>query len=134
MTDIPSIIPAISQHAPWNKGKIVGAKPPLRPKPCGHPHSSCEVEAPNARAGAIQPRHRQQAARLRPRRSRRSMILPRAAMRLDRATVRQKKTGRPVQFELTEATRQAVEDCLRSSGPEAGRIPLRRRGIDDQNI
>ena len=40
---------------------------------------------------------------------------------IDRATVRQKKTGRPVRFELTEQTRQAVDDYL---GPpeEAGRI------------
>jgi integrase len=28
----------------------------------------------------------------------------------DRATVRQKKTGRPVRFELSEQTRQAVDD------------------------
>ena len=29
---------------------------------------------------------------------------------VDRATVQQKKTGRPVRFELTEQTRQAVDD------------------------
>jgi integrase len=29
---------------------------------------------------------------------------------VERATVRQKKTGRPVRFELTEQTRQAVDD------------------------
>lgn len=34
---------------------------------------------------------------------------------LDRATVRQKKTGRPVRFELTEQTRQAVDDYPSSS-------------------
>jgi hypothetical protein len=28
---------------------------------------------------------------------------------IDRATVRQKKTGRPVKFELTDQTRQAVD-------------------------
>jgi integrase len=28
----------------------------------------------------------------------------------DRATVRQRKTGRPVRFELTEQTRHAVDD------------------------
>jgi hypothetical protein len=28
---------------------------------------------------------------------------------VDRATVRQRKTGRPVRFELTEHTRQAIE-------------------------
>jgi integrase len=32
---------------------------------------------------------------------------------LDRTTVRQKKTGRPVRFELTEQTRQAIDDHLR---------------------
>ncbi len=37
-----------------------------------------------------------------------------------RSTIRQKKTGRPVQFELTEPTRQAVDDYL------AGRIAARR--------
>jgi len=29
---------------------------------------------------------------------------------IDRATVRQKKTGHPVRFELTEQTREAVDD------------------------
>ena len=32
---------------------------------------------------------------------------------VDRATVRQKKTGQPVRFELTEQTRQAVDDYIR---------------------
>jgi len=31
---------------------------------------------------------------------------------IDRATVRQKKTGRPVKFEITEQTRLAVDDYL----------------------
>jgi integrase len=34
----------------------------------------------------------------------------------DRASVRQKKTGRPVKFELTESTRQAVDDYLKATG------------------
>jgi integrase len=34
---------------------------------------------------------------------------------IDRATVRQKKTSRPVRFELTEQTRQAVDDYLTAS-------------------
>ncbi len=32
---------------------------------------------------------------------------------VDRATLRQKKTGPPVRFELTEQTRQAVDDYVR---------------------
>jgi integrase len=35
---------------------------------------------------------------------------------LDRASVRQKKAGRPVRFELTEQTRQSVDEYLHSSG------------------
>jgi integrase len=38
---------------------------------------------------------------------------------LARATVRQKKTGRPVMFELTEQTRQALDDYLKVSGKRA---------------
>jgi integrase len=39
----------------------------------------------------------------------------------DRATVIQKKTGRPVQFEITEQTRAAVQDWLSSLGARSGR-------------
>ena len=39
---------------------------------------------------------------------------------VDRATVRQKKTGRPVRFELTEQTRQAVDDYVRGPDKQAG--------------
>jgi integrase len=38
----------------------------------------------------------------------------------DRATVRQKKTGRPVRFELSEQTRQAVDDYIKSTGKRPG--------------
>ena len=34
---------------------------------------------------------------------------------MDRATVRQKKTGRPVKFELTDQTRQAVDYYLKAA-------------------
>jgi integrase len=38
----------------------------------------------------------------------------------DRATVRQKKTGRPVRFELTKQTRQAVDGYIRATGKKPG--------------
>ena len=38
----------------------------------------------------------------------------------DRATVRQKKTGRPVRFELSEQTRQAVDDYLKTADKRPG--------------
>ena len=32
MTEVSTTIESVSKHVPWNKGKIVGAKPPLRPE------------------------------------------------------------------------------------------------------
>ena len=39
---------------------------------------------------------------------------------VDRATVRQKKTGRPVRFELTEQTRQAINAYIAEVGKKPG--------------
>jgi len=39
---------------------------------------------------------------------------------IDRATVRQKKTRRPVRFELTDQTRQAVDDYLKAAHKKPG--------------
>jgi integrase len=39
---------------------------------------------------------------------------------VDRATVRQKKTGRPVKFELTDQTREAIDDYLRVTNRKVG--------------
>ena len=39
---------------------------------------------------------------------------------IDRATVRQRKTGRPVKFELTDQTRQAVDGYLKAAAKEPG--------------
>ena len=41
---------------------------------------------------------------------------------IDRATTLQKKTGRPVKFELTDQTRQAVEDYLKAAGKKPGKF------------
>jgi hypothetical protein len=39
---------------------------------------------------------------------------------IDRATVRQRKTGRPVRFELTEQTRQAIDNHTGLVGKKPG--------------
>ena len=39
---------------------------------------------------------------------------------IDRATVRQRKTGRPVRFEITEQTRQALDDYIRIANRKRG--------------
>ena len=47
---------------------------------------------------------------------------------MDRATVRQKKTGRPVKFELTDQTRQAVDGYLKAASKKPGEFLFTGRG------
>jgi integrase len=51
---------------------------------------------------------------------------------IDRATVRQRKTGRPVKFELTDQTREAVDDHLRATGKKPGEFLFTGSNRSDQ--
>lgn len=53
---------------------------------------------------------------------------------IDRANVRQRKTGRPVRFELTEVTRQALDDYLRISARKPGQCLFPGRGGPDRHL
>ena len=44
MTEVLSTIEGVSRHVPWNKGKIIGAKPPLRPKHVWSIRTKLQVE------------------------------------------------------------------------------------------
>ncbi len=66
----------------------------------------------------LEPSNRQQASRLRPRQTAIRRHLLGSRLR-HRATIVQKKTGRPVQFEITEQSRSSVEawlSALRATG------------------
>jgi len=52
----------------------------------------------------------------------------------DRATVRQKKTGRPVRFELSEQTRQAVDDYLKAANNGPGEFLFKSRRRPDRSM
>jgi hypothetical protein len=52
----------------------------------------------------------------------------------DRATVRQKKTGRPARFELSEQTRQAIDDCLKAANKRPGEFLFTGRRGPDRNM
>ncbi|WIW47065.1 tyrosine-type recombinase/integrase [Bradyrhizobium sp. 62B] len=118
MTDVPTI-PAVSKHAPWNKGKIIGAKPPLRPKHVWSIRTKLQVEGRTRDLAmfnvAIDSKLRGcDVVALKV-----DDVAP-GGYSADRATVRQRKTGRPVKFELTESTRQAIDDYLRITGKKPG--------------
>jgi integrase len=53
---------------------------------------------------------------------------------IDRANIRQRKTGRPVRFELTEHTRQSLDDYLRISGRKPGQCLFAGRGGPDRSL
>ena len=51
-----------------------------------------------------------------------------------RASIRQKKTGRPVRFELTEATHEAVDEYLKSGDWKSGDYLFPGRGPEERNL
>ena len=100
--------------APWNKSKLIGAKPPLRQKHVWVIRSMLQNERNKRDLAmfnlAIDSKLRGcdvVAIKV-------EDVAPNGYA-VDRATVRQRKTGRPVRFELTEHTRQAVDAYLESS-------------------
>lgn len=106
-------------RTPWNKGKLIGAKPPLRPKHVWSIRTRLMVEGRNRDLAmfnlAIDSKLRGcDVVALKV-----EDVAP-SGYTIERATVRQRKTGRPVRFELTEQTRQAIEDYLRESGKKPG--------------
>jgi integrase len=53
---------------------------------------------------------------------------------VERATVRQKKTGQPVRFELTEQTRQAVDHYISAFGRRPGEFLFPSRRSPKQSL
>jgi integrase len=121
MTDISRTVPA--KRIPWNKGKIVGAKPPLRPKHVWSIRTKLQIEG-RARDLALFNLAIDSKLRGCDLVALRVDDVAASGYAADRATVRQKKTGRPVKFELTEATRQAVDDYLKAAGRKFWRLPV----------
>ena len=110
---------ALSKHVPWNKGKLTGAKPPLRPKHVWAIRTKLQVEGRLRDLAmfnlAIDSKLRGcdiVALKV-------EDVAPNGYA-FDRATVRQKKTGRSVRFELTEPSRQAIDDYLRQVTKKPG--------------
>jgi integrase len=114
--------------APWNRGKLIGSKPPLKPK---------EIWSIRVRLQVAQRVRDLALFNLALDSKLRACDL--VALRVDdvalngrvrsRATVMQRKTGRPVQFEITEQTREAVGRWLEKKDLHKGE-PLFPSRID----
>lgn len=129
ITDSSNAVTPSSMRIPWNKDKITGARPPLRQKHVWAIRSmlqlgrcvrdlamfnlaidsklrGCDVVA--IKVGDVAPN----------------------GYAVDRATIRQRKTGRPVRFGLTGSTRQAVDEYPGKARKASGDFlfPGRRSG------
>jgi integrase len=105
--------------APWNRGKLTGQKPPLQPRHVWAIRSQLQLTRYERDLAlfnlAIDSKLRGcDVVSIKV-----EDVAPHGYA-VDRATVRQKKTGRPVKFEITEPTRQAIDEYLSSVGKVPG--------------
>ncbi len=103
-----------SKHRPWNTGKVTGQKPPLQPKHVWAIRSKLQIEN-KVRDLALFNLAIDSKLRGCDVVSLKVTDVAPHGYAIDRATVRQKKTGKPVKFELTEQTRQSIDDHLKAS-------------------
>jgi integrase len=116
-----------TRRSPWNKGKLVGAKPPLRPSHVWSIRTKLQMQERKRDLAlfnlAIDSKLRGcdvVAVRV-------DDVAP-GGYAMDRATIRQSKTGRPVRFELTDQTRMAIDEYLRLAGRKPGQLLFAGRG------
>ncbi len=119
-----------SPREPWNKGKLTGAKPPLRPKHVWAIRSKLQVER-RTRDLAMFNLAIDSKLRGCDLVSLRVEDIASHEHAIDRGTVRQKKTGRPVRFEMTEQTREAVDNYIKATCKKPGEfLFVGRRGVE----
>src|SRR6202049_4359054 len=133
MLDQVNAAPTPHKPMPWNKGKLTGAKPPLRPKHVWSIRTKLQIEG---RVRDLAMFNLAIDSKLRGCDGVAIKVEDVAAggYTADRATVRQKKTGHPVRFELSEQTRQAIDDYLRLAGTRPGQFLFTGRCSPDRNM
>jgi integrase len=107
------------EQIPWNKGKLIGARPPLRQKDIWAIRTKLQIEQ-RMRDLALFNLAIDSKLRGCDLVSLKVEDVAANGYCADRAAVRQRKTGRPVRFELTEHTRQAVDDYIKRASKRPG--------------
>ena len=133
MEQVPTPSINKSTRVPWNKGKLVGPKPPLRPSHVWSIRTKLQMGDRKRDLAlfniAIDSKLRGcDVVALRV-----EDVAP-SGYAMDRATIRQKKTGRPVRFELTDQTRQALDAYLRLTGRAPGQLSFAGRGNGERGL
>ena len=119
MRDPIDAIPQALRREPWNKGKLIGAKPPLRPKHVWSIRTKLQITGRTRDLAmfnlAIDSKLRGcDVVSLRV-----EDVAPHGHA-VDRASVRQRKTGQPVRFEMTEQTREAIDCYIGAANKKPG--------------
>jgi integrase len=127
MQDPPISVPSAPRRVPWNKGKLTGAKPPLRPKHVWSIRTKLHIEGKRRDLALLNLAVDSKLRGCDVVAIKVDDVAPNGYA-IDRATVRQKKTGRPVKFELTEQTRQAIDDYLKIAHRRPGEFLFAGRG------
>ena len=125
----------ILQHpkVPWNKGKMIGARPPLQTKHVWSIRTQLQLDGKKRDLAmfnlAIDSKLRGcDVVRIKV-----DDVAPRG-LTADRACVRQHKTGPPVKFELTEQAREAVDAYLKANQKQLGDYLFESRGRPNRFI
>jgi integrase len=121
------------QHEPWNKGRLIGQKRPLRPKDVWTIRVRLQLEGRKRDLALFNLAIDSKLRGCDLVRVQTDDVCAGGRVR-DRTTVIQKKTGRPVQFEIAEQTRAAVQDWLSSGGARIGRYLFPSRYRDRPHI
>ena len=130
MQKLDIAIPERVSRVSWNKGKLLGAKPPLRTKHVWAIRTKLQVEGRTRDLAmfnlAIDSKLRGCDVV-----SLKVEVVAPHGITVDRATVRQRKTGHPVRFELTEQTREAIDEHIKTAGKKPGEfLFVSRRNCD----
>src|SRR5438094_5894905 len=119
--------PSVPRRDPWNKGRLIGQKRPLKPKDVWSIRVRLQVER---RARNLALFNLAIDSKLRGCDLVRLQIddVSVGGRVRDRATIVQKKPRRPVQLEITEQTPAAIQACLADLRSRSTRYLLRSRG------
>jgi integrase len=109
----------VPKRIPWNKGKLIGPRPPLRQKHVWAIRTRLQIER-QVRELALFNLAIDSKLRGCDLVALRVDDVARNGHAIERTSVRQRKTGRPVRFKLTEQTRQAIDDYLTNTGKKPG--------------
>jgi integrase len=120
-----------AQRRPWNKGKLIGPKPPLQPKHVWAIRTRLQL-AGRTRDLALFNLAIDSKLRGCDVVSLKVEDVAPHGYAVDRATVRQSKTGRPVRFEITEQTRQAIDEHLAAARKRPGDFLFHSRRDKDR--